>query len=131
MQRAYAALPYGFARYADGSLIPAQARSQLRLSGGAPDGTQELAAMGSGAQLLAVGWHGRLPEPVLAGSTATYPEVRPGVDLVVEALNTGFEYFLVVKTRQAARALGRVAGGHLTRARACWPAPPPRPGWRR
>lgn len=34
-QSAYAALPYGFARYADGSLIPAQARSQLRLSGGA------------------------------------------------------------------------------------------------
>lgn len=53
----------------------------------------------SRARGLSWGWPGRLPAPVLAGTKATYPEVRPGMDLVVEATTTGFEQYLVVKVR--------------------------------
>jgi hypothetical protein len=93
----------------DGSVAPRVAADELVLSGAAPGGTEDLVSFGSGAEQVALGWWGALPEPVLAGATATYPEVRPGVDLVVEALNTGFEYHLVVKDRQAAEQLGELA----------------------
>jgi hypothetical protein len=93
----------------DGSVAPRVHARGLRLSGGAVGGTRELAAVGAGAEQVSIGWNGRLPEPVLNGTTATYPEVRPGVDLVVEALNTGFEYFLIVKNPQAGRELGTVS----------------------
>ncbi len=48
-----------------------------------------------------MGWTGKLPEPVLDGVRATYPEVLPGIDLAVEATRTGFEQFVVVKSRDA------------------------------
>ena len=51
-----------------------------------------------------VQWAGALPKPVLAGRRATYPSVRPGVDLVMEATSTGFEQFFVVRARPAAGA---------------------------
>lgn len=44
-------------------------------------------------------WEGALPAPVLAGRRATYREVRPGIDLVLEATSTGFEQFFVVHER--------------------------------
>lgn len=44
-------------------------------------------------------WQGSLPEPVLEGRRATYREVEPGVDLVLEATSDGFEQFFVVKER--------------------------------
>ncbi|WP_165440082.1 DNRLRE domain-containing protein [Micromonospora kangleipakensis] len=46
---------------------------------------------------------------MLSGNRATYPEVRPDVDLVVEVLPAGFRYFLTVKTPQAAAGLAKVA----------------------
>ncbi len=49
-----------------------------------------------------VGWDAKLPAPVLSGDRATYREVRPGVDLVVQALRSGFEVSFVVKSRPAA-----------------------------
>ena len=56
-----------------------------------------------------MGWSGELPEPVLAGTKATYPEVLPSIDLAVEATRTGFEQFVVVKSpgrrRQVSPAL--------------------------
>jgi len=42
---------------------------------------------------------GGLPEPELSGRRATYRDVEPGVDLVVEANATGFEDFFVLKDR--------------------------------
>ena len=46
-----------------------------------------------------------LPTPVIAGSTATYMAVQPGVDLVVQAFPDGFSDNLVVETPAAAAAL--------------------------
>lgn len=43
-----------------------------------------------------------LPEPTLEGSTATYEQVQPGVDMVVEALRTGFEQFFILEERPTA-----------------------------
>lgn len=53
----------------------------------------------SRARSMSWGWQGALPAPVLEGTKATYADVKPGVDLVVEATTTGFEQFLVLKDR--------------------------------
>ncbi|GIF23507.1 RHS repeat-associated protein [Actinoplanes tereljensis] len=45
---------------------------------------------------------GALPEPVLAGDSATYPEVLPGVDLRLTADGQGYSEVLVVKNAGAA-----------------------------
>ena len=71
------------------------ARKMLRL--GDPRSAYAVAA-GHG---IALGWEGALPEPVLTGSSATYPDVRPGTDLVVKATRAGFEEFVVAKDRAA------------------------------
>jgi hypothetical protein len=48
-------------------------------------------------------WPGPLPEPVLDGSRALYPEVLPGVDLLLVARDEGgFGQLLIVKTAAAA-----------------------------
>jgi hypothetical protein len=48
-------------------------------------------------------WPGTLPEPVLDGPRALYPEVLPGVDLLVVAREEGgFGQLLIVKNRSAA-----------------------------
>src|SRR5206468_2201526 len=53
-------------------------------------------------------WTGPLPTPVLEGSKATYVDVQPGVDLVIQATLTGFEQFLVLKQRPTAAAAFRL-----------------------
>jgi hypothetical protein len=54
-------------------------------------------------------WPGKLGKPVLAGNRATYADVHPGVDLVVDALRTGYEQFLIIKTPAA--LVGLSGGG--------------------
>ncbi|MCH0563131.1 DNRLRE domain-containing protein [Streptomyces sp. MUM 2J] len=59
-------------------------------------------------------WPGPLPEPVLDGPRALYPEVLPGVDLLLVAREEGgFGQLLIVKTEEAARseALATVSYG--------------------
>ena len=93
---------------ADGLIRPKGHPGNLALAGGGAVKNGELARVtapnGQGSAVLE--WSGSLPVPTLSGPRATYPDVFPGVDLVVEATRTGFEQFLVVKTRPVA---GRAA----------------------
>jgi hypothetical protein len=91
----------------DGSVVSRTHPVGLRLSGAqAADAEHDLAALGTGPDAVTVGWRGKLPAPVLSGTTATYVDALPGVDVLVEAVRTGFEYSLRVKDRAA---LARVA----------------------
>lgn len=56
-----------------------------------------------GGRSLSVDWPEELPEPTLDGSTATYADVFPDVDLKVIATVTGFRHVLVVGTPEAAQ----------------------------
>ncbi|SCF98961.1 hypothetical protein [Streptomyces sp. Ncost-T10-10d] len=91
---------------------------------------------------LSLSWPGALPAPVLSGSSVTYPEVLPDVDLRMTAEPDGFSQVLVVKSAEAAAnpALAElklpmagkgltvrstVAGGDLRRStprREAWPS---------
>jgi RHS repeat-associated protein len=93
---------------ADGSVTPVAHPLDLRLSGAQPAGEHELAAVGIGDRRVSMRWNGVLPQPVLNDNQATYPDVLPGVDLVVQATRTGFENHLVVKTQVAAAQVGRI-----------------------
>ncbi|GAA2864708.1 hypothetical protein Acy02nite_14240 [Actinoplanes cyaneus] len=87
---------------ANGQVAPVAHPGGLRLSGKAGDGEHELLSVEAGGKRVSIAWNGALAEPVLSGNRATYPEVRPGVDLVVEASTTGVEQFFVVKNAAAA-----------------------------
>ncbi|HKS98920.1 MAG TPA: LamG-like jellyroll fold domain-containing protein [Rugosimonospora sp.] len=129
-----------------GSLSPAESAASLVLSGG---GTGPLAVMTNGGRQFALTLPVRLPAPRVSGAEARYPEVLPGVDLVVTVdAQGGFRDVLVVKTPAAARSpvLGTlltastaVSGGMGVRAdaagglsvtdhagRTVFAAPPPR-----
>lgn len=86
----------------DGLVRPVAHVGGLVISGGTPQGagagTQvEVASMTSAEGIVsAIDWVGELPVPTLDGPRATYDEVRPGVDMVVEATTSGFEQFFVV-----------------------------------
>ncbi|BBH70021.1 hypothetical protein ACTI_67060 [Actinoplanes sp. OR16] len=95
-------------RRADGSIAPAAAPGPLRLSGARTASTDDLVSGGSGGRQVTVGWAGALPEPRLEGNKATYAEVKPGIDLVVQATVNGFEQFTVVKSAQAAEHVGEI-----------------------
>lgn len=84
-----------------GGFAPAAATVGLAFSGG---GDGPLVRLDKNGRGMALGWPGVLPEPVIDGASATYPEVLPGVDLVVTALVDGFSHTLVVKNRAAAQS---------------------------
>jgi YD repeat-containing protein len=103
----------------DGSYAPKAAAGALTLSGG---GTGALASEGAGSARLSVTWPQALPAPQVSGAQATYPDVLPGVDLVVTAGAAGqFSDTLVIKDKAAAAdpgladlKLGVSASGGLT-----------------
>jgi RHS repeat-associated protein len=106
-------------RRTDGSVAPVAHPFDLILSGSRPAGTHELAGIGYGDDRLSLGWNGALPEPVLTANRATYPEVLPGVDLVLEAGRENVETFLIVKSREAASRIAEVTfpvTGHNARS---------------
>ncbi|MGW4638625.1 LamG-like jellyroll fold domain-containing protein [Sphaerisporangium sp. NPDC004334] len=88
---------------ADGTVRTTATPLDLAFSGG---GTAPLASIGQDGRSVAMTWPGRLPKPVLAGDTATYGSVLPGVDLKVTASVLGFSEILVVKNREAAAEPG-------------------------
>jgi hypothetical protein len=92
----------------DGSVAPAAYPKELRISGARASKAGDLVALGSGDDKVAMGWQGALPEPALDGSRATYPEVMPGVDLVVQVTRSGFEQFAVLKSAAAAKYVKQI-----------------------
>lgn len=98
---------------ADGSVAPKAHPEGLRFA--APGGSRSrslaearsaaarpLVTFGEGDQQIALQWKGGLPEPMVNGTTVTYPDVVPGADVVVEATRTGFDQYTVIKQRPAA-----------------------------
>ncbi|MFJ2738034.1 DNRLRE domain-containing protein [Streptomyces sp. NPDC087440] len=55
---------------------------------------------------IELGWRGALPAPRIDGTKATYPKALPHADLVVDATRTGFEQFLLLKSREAVDEAG-------------------------
>ncbi|MBT2459589.1 DNRLRE domain-containing protein [Streptomyces sp. ISL-86] len=88
----------------DGSVRSKAHPRGLKLAGRTPAAGGDLVTLGSGEQAVSLGWKGALPEPVLDGAKATYVNVAPATDLVVEATRTGFEQYLVVKDPSAAES---------------------------
>ena len=107
-------------RNTNGTYSPAAtAYGTVTFSGG---GSTPLASTTSGSTTYTVSWPGTLPTPTVSGSTATYPNVLPGVDLAVTAtVDGGFSDVLIVHTAAAAHnpqlaSLSlptSVTGGHL------------------
>lgn len=102
----------------DGTVAPVSHPAGLSLSGERTAATTELASVGTGAGRISMGWRGALPAPVLVDNRATYPDVLPDVDLVVEATRTGFEQFVVLKSPAAVSRVGELslplAGGGMS-----------------
>ncbi|WP_212841780.1 LamG-like jellyroll fold domain-containing protein [Catellatospora sp. IY07-71] len=92
----------------DGAIAPKAHPRGLVLAGASEEGSHDLARFVSGGHEIAVGWTGALPEPTLSGTKATYVDVLPGVDLVVEVTRVGFEYFVVVNSRAAAARVAKL-----------------------
>ncbi|WP_173080800.1 LamG-like jellyroll fold domain-containing protein [Phytohabitans rumicis] len=94
-------------RTAEGMVAPNATTLDMAFSAG---GDNPLVRLRRDGREMALSWPGRLPEPVLSGEVATYPEVLPGVDLTVRAEVEGFSQLLVVKSARAAAnpALSRV-----------------------
>ncbi|MFF0206290.1 LamG-like jellyroll fold domain-containing protein [Streptomyces sp. NPDC005017] len=97
---AWAPIDTSLARAADGSVRARNTTADLAFSGGG-DG-KSLVTLEDEGHELKLGWPTTLPEPRLEGSTATYAEVLPGVDLRLTALSTGYTSVLVVKSAEAA-----------------------------
>ncbi len=85
---------------ADGTVAPRGHALGLVLGKGGAGKGAPLATIGDGhGRQVTLGAPTALPEPVLDGTRVTYPNVTPGVDLVVEARRTGFEQDFVLRTR--------------------------------
>jgi hypothetical protein len=85
----------------DGNWSPKAATSDVEFSGGQAD--EPFATIRHAGRELALTWpYGKLPAPEVEGSTATYTDALPGVDLTVRAEPDGFGHLLVVRTPEAA-----------------------------
>ncbi|MEV0430126.1 carboxypeptidase regulatory-like domain-containing protein [Micromonospora sp. NPDC050495] len=86
-------------RTVDGRVVPAATSLRISFSGG---GSGPVVTIGRGPAELTLRWPTTLPAPKLAGARATYPDVLPGVDLVLTAEVEGYSELLVVKDAQSA-----------------------------
>ncbi|MFI0990497.1 LamG domain-containing protein [Streptomyces exfoliatus] len=85
----------------DGRVVAEATVNRVEFSGGGFD--HPMATVSRAGKELSLGWPGPLPKPDLEGSTATYREVFPGVDLKLTAVESGFTQTLVVKSAEAAQ----------------------------
>ncbi|WP_232828391.1 DUF6531 domain-containing protein [Kribbella monticola] len=93
----------------DGSVAPRAQQHGLRLGKHNAATGQVFASADSGPG-RSVEWISpwKLPEPTLDGTKATYAEIQPGVDLVLDARRNGFENDFVVKQRPTAAPVWRI-----------------------
>lgn len=84
----------------NGRLTPKATTMPVTFSGG---GDEPLATLSRSGRSLSLTWPGPLPTPVVDGSRATYRNVLPDVDLVVNSDVNSFSHVLVVKTAEAAK----------------------------
>lgn len=90
----------GLVAQPDGTFAPKAALTDVVVSGGGSD--DELVTLTkSKNETVSLDWAGRLPKPTINGAVATYSEVAPDTDLVVEATRFGFEQSFVIKQRPA------------------------------
>lgn len=89
----------------DGTVRPAAHSGDLVLAGeSVPDPANGIVALArltdpATGVTTSIDWSGELPAPELSGRRATYRDVEPGVDLVIEATGTGFQEFVVLEER--------------------------------
>lgn len=84
----------------DGLVTPGAITTGLSLSNG---GKGPLFTLSQGGHSLSVSWpFGALPAPSLSGPTATYPNVLPGVNLLMSATPTGVSDLVEVTSAAAA-----------------------------
>ncbi|MFD4727616.1 LamG domain-containing protein [Streptomyces seoulensis] len=81
-------------------ITPVASASDVVFSAGG--GQDPLVRMVKAGRDLSLFWPGTLPSPVLSGSSITYPNVFPDVDLRMTAESDGFSQVLVVKNATAA-----------------------------
>jgi Concanavalin A-like lectin/glucanases superfamily len=86
-------------RQPDGSWAPKASVTAMSFSAGED---RTFARVEKDGRSLSLDWLRDLPEPVVEGSTATYTDVLPGVDLRLTAEAEGFSHVLVVKNAEAA-----------------------------
>ncbi|MEV8373735.1 RHS repeat-associated core domain-containing protein [Kribbella sp. NPDC056861] len=94
---------------ADGTVAPRGHQHAVRLGkrNAATGQVFASASSGTGRQVEWISpW--KLPEPTLNGTKATYADVQPGVDLVLDARRNGFENDFIVKQRPAAAPVWRI-----------------------
>lgn len=90
--------------FSDGTVGPVAHPQGLRLAG-ATTGEGVLASLGDKeGRSVQLRWKQALSKPVLSGTTATYPNISAGTDLVQEVTRTGVEQFLRLKDRATADA---------------------------
>ncbi|NCT92769.1 DNRLRE domain-containing protein, partial [Cellulomonas sp. APG4] len=87
-----------------GRLAPVAHVADMTLSGGeraGSDGVSVVAEVTDPTTGIAteLTWPGDLPDPEVAGPRATYRDVEPGIDMVLEVTGTGVEQFFVLRAR--------------------------------
>ncbi|MFJ2094024.1 DNRLRE domain-containing protein [Streptomyces sp. NPDC087901] len=65
-------------------------------------GGNALVTLTTGGHDIVLTWPGPIPQPIIDGPRALYPEILPGADLLLTADDGGFAQLVVVKNRQAA-----------------------------
>ncbi|MEE1928020.1 FG-GAP-like repeat-containing protein [Streptomyces sp. TRM 70351] len=102
-------------RAVDGGYAPKAVNDPLLFSGGTGTSTQlrtadgdatvwnRLVRLTTGGHELTVSWPGPLPEPVVSGPRALYEGIRPGIDLLLTARDSGYSHVLIVHDAQAAQ----------------------------